>query len=55
MAKNERKYTKYKGPQRGNPMWRDPAHTKGDGCAVVVIAALGAVTAIGTGVAVLLG
>lgn len=38
MAKNK-KYRKYPGPQKGNPMWRDPSHAGGgkSGCPLSVL------------------
>lgn len=38
--------------QRGNPMWRDPAHAQGSGggCAVVAVALVGAIVAAGSAV-----
>ena len=47
MSRKNVKYRKYKGPQKGNPMWRDPAQS-GNGCAVVAVAAIGAVVAVTT-------
>lgn len=54
MAKNERKYTKYKGPQ-SSPMWRDPAHTKKSGCPLSVLILVALVAAPVWGVVALLG
>lgn len=45
MAKNKggrpgKQYRKYPGPQKGNPMWRDPAQAQPSGCPLTLLALL---------------